>query len=283
MKQQIISLLERAKENGTTIGDVLAEVRGMRQDCTQHAESKLEWINTPDIRDVPDCVLTPSGIALKQSQTSAPDERTQVDDDLVSSLLRMAEVAPASECEILQAAAAALASAPVADERDRNDTISQIVGLCNRIPGATTWNAAQFMYDEMHRRAALANAPAAGEAQPVGRVRHFNYSGIARNDFSQEAVLNEDAPSLPDGTLLYAAPQASPAADERDAKDAARWRLVRRKLCLTGNGDGTCAMHALNLPASIPGWPEPGDAVAEFCDAAIDAAIAAQQGEGGGV
>ncbi|SAI62958.1 phage protein [Bordetella trematum] len=29
MKQQIISLLERAKENGTTIGDVLAEVRGM--------------------------------------------------------------------------------------------------------------------------------------------------------------------------------------------------------------------------------------------------------------
>lgn len=28
MKQQIISLLERAKENGTTIGDVLAEVRG---------------------------------------------------------------------------------------------------------------------------------------------------------------------------------------------------------------------------------------------------------------
>jgi len=29
MKQQIISLLERAKENGTTIGDVLAEARGI--------------------------------------------------------------------------------------------------------------------------------------------------------------------------------------------------------------------------------------------------------------
>lgn len=55
--------------------------------------------------------------------------------------------------------------APVADERDRNATISQIVGLCNRIPGATTWNAAQFMYDEMHRRAALASAPVAGEAK----------------------------------------------------------------------------------------------------------------------
>jgi len=55
--------------------------------------------------------------------------------------------------------------APVADERDRNATISEVVGLCNRIPGATTWNAAEFMYDEMHRRAALASAPVAGEAQ----------------------------------------------------------------------------------------------------------------------
>ncbi len=51
--------------------------------------------------------------------------------------------------------------APVADERDRNATIGEVVGLCNRIPGATTWNAAQFMYDEMHRRAALASAPVA--------------------------------------------------------------------------------------------------------------------------
>lgn len=53
--------------------------------------------------------------------------------------------------------------APVADERDRNATISRVVGLCNRIPGATTWNAAEFMYDEMHRRA----APATGERQAV--------------------------------------------------------------------------------------------------------------------
>ena len=54
--------------------------------------------------------------------------------------------------------------------------------------------------------------------------------------------------------------------------DAERWRYIRRKLCLSGNGDGTCAMQALNLPASIVGWPEPGEA-ADFCDAAIDAAI----------
>lgn len=71
------------------------------------------------------------------------------------------------------------------------------------------------------------------------------------------------------------------ASAQDDAKDAARWRFIRRKLCLTGNGDGTCGMHAINLPASIPGWPEPGAAVAEFCDAAIDEAIAASQQQEG--
>jgi len=62
------------------------------------------------------------------------------------------------------------------------------------------------------------------------------------------------------------------AALEAELADAERWRYIRRKLCLTGNGDGTCAMHATNLPADIQGWPEPGQ-VAEFCDAAIDAAM----------
>lgn len=56
-------------------------------------------------------------------------------------------------------------------------------------------------------------------------------------------------------------------------EDAARYRWLRRKFCLTGNGDGTCCMHAINLPASIKGWPEPIAAeVMNFCDAAIDAA-----------
>jgi hypothetical protein len=57
--------------------------------------------------------------------------------------------------------------------------------------------------------------------------------------------------------------------------DAARWQWIRRKLCLTGNGDGTCAMDALNLPVRVEGWPEPGEEnVKAFCDAAIDAAMA---------
>ena len=55
-------------------------------------------------------------------------------------------------------------------------------------------------------------------------------------------------------------------------KDAERWKYARRKICFTDNGDGTCMMHGINLPAAIPGWPDPGK-VAEFCDAAIDAAM----------
>ena len=63
---------------------------------------------------------------------------------------------------------------------------------------------------------------------------------------------------------------------QEDALGAERWRFIKRKLCLTGNGDGTCAMQALNLPARILGWPDVGElAVAQFLDAAIDAAIAA--------
>jgi len=76
---------------------------------------------------------------------------------------------------------------------------------------------------------------------------------------------------------LAAAPTTQPAPTTPQAdsvlEDAARYRWLRRKFCLTGDGDGTCCMHAINLPASIKGWPEPIAAeVMNFCDAAIDAA-----------
>lgn len=58
----------------------------------------------------------------------------------------------------------------------------------------------------------------------------------------------------------------------QNAKDAARWRYIRGKLAFTGNGNGTCSMHALNLPANIEGWPEVGE-IESFCDAAIDSAM----------
>ena len=55
---------------------------------------------------------------------------------------------------------------------------------------------------------------------------------------------------------------------ELEANDR-RYRFLRRKLCVTGNGDGTCAMQAINLPHRIHGWPEHGEHE-QFFDAAID-------------
>lgn len=40
----------------------------------------------------------------------------------------------------------------------REDAIREVVGLCNRIPGSTQWNAAEFMYDLLDR-AAIAAIP----------------------------------------------------------------------------------------------------------------------------
>lgn len=48
-----------------------------------------------------------------------------------------------------------------------------------------------------------------------------------------------------------------------------RWLYLKRKFCLTGNGDGTCSMYAINLPLRINGWPDP-EHVTEFCEKAID-------------
>ncbi|WP_116791423.1 hypothetical protein [Achromobacter dolens] len=122
--------------------------------------------------------------------------------------------------------------APVADERDRNATISQIVGLCNRIPGATTWNAAQFMYDEMHRRAALASAPIPKpwpvEEQPDGAITPVDPVDMASAPVAGEAIGYVDSlylacrqrglpcfgtihhtPTSDATAPVYAAPQAS--------------------------------------------------------------------------
>ncbi|EIL88578.1 hypothetical protein UU9_12543 [Rhodanobacter fulvus Jip2] len=59
-------------------------------------------------------------------------------------------------------------------------------------------------------KAALA---AQGQGEAVAKVRHFDYRGIARNGFSQEAQMLDGAPVLPDGTPLYTrpAPASSPA------------------------------------------------------------------------
>lgn len=67
--------------------------------------------------------------------------------------------------------------------------------------------------DREAMRAAIAALAAQGHGDAVAKVRHFDYCGIARNGFSQEAEMLDVAPVLPDGTLLYTrlAPPASPA------------------------------------------------------------------------
>lgn len=46
----------------------------------------------------------------------------------------------------------------------RDEAIRKIVGLCNRIPGSTTWNAAEWMYDELSLSLPVSNT---GEWQPI--------------------------------------------------------------------------------------------------------------------
>ena len=46
---------------------------------------------------------------------------------------------------------------------DRDAVIRKAVGMCNRIPGSTTWNAAEFAYDELADRLNAAPAADAGK------------------------------------------------------------------------------------------------------------------------
>lgn len=48
-------------------------------------------------------------------------------------------------------------------------------------------------------------------AVAVAKIRHFDYHGIARNGFSQEAEMLDGAPELPDGTELFTHPPAQAA------------------------------------------------------------------------
>lgn len=64
-----------------------------------------------------------------------------------------------------------------------------------------------------------------GQGEAVAKVRHFDYRGIARNGFSQEAQMLDGAPVLPDGTPLYTRP--APAASPDGVPDG--WALVPRE------------------------------------------------------
>lgn len=55
-------------------------------------------------------------------------------------------------------------------------------------------------------------------AVPVAKIRHFHYSGVARNGLSQEAQMLDGAPELPDGTELFTHPPAQAAQVDPAAK-----------------------------------------------------------------
>ena len=89
--------------------------------------------------------------------------------------------------------------APVADERDRHATISAVFSRCSLIPGATFWNAAEFMYDEMHHRAAMPRDPIADEeAFQAWADRFPEISDLGRLRDAWRAAL-ASAPASEDG------------------------------------------------------------------------------------
>ncbi|MDX3986127.1 MAG: hypothetical protein QHC88_12825 [Achromobacter sp.] len=154
---------------------------------------------------------------------------------------------------------------------DNSPDAHDVVVCCDHCQGSgAATDAAKYL-------AAALSGEKYRHMQLWAEYRNFHRSLCARFGYAHDPVhFRRDLVSLEEAIVAkVSAPAAS------DALDAQRWRFIRRKLCLTGNGDGTCAIHAINLPASVPGWPEPGPAVAEFCDAAIDAEISSQQGEGG--
>lgn len=145
-------------------------------------------------------------------------------------------------------------------------------------PGVYYWDGAQNVLCGPYPTALATQQAVQGE--PARRV--YLVATGELHEGEETYTRHDDAPPpLCDSECLYTTPPA-PGQVERDREDAENWRYIRRKLCLTGNGDGTCSMQAINLPASIPGWPEPGQ-VAEFCDDAIRAARSSNSDSKGGV
>ncbi|MFQ1062193.1 hypothetical protein [Bordetella trematum] len=163
---------------------------------------------------------------------------------------------------------------PVADERAAFERAYEAVfafsplwdeQLCDG-KGAYTTSQQRNAYRMWQARAALASAPVAGEAQPVA-WRYQTPTGWSATTDAQKALrLRAHHPVEP----LYAAPQASPAADGRDA--AAKNVGLPDVLDAALNN----LLHD-NYERSYSGGKN-----READVALIRAAIAAQQGEAGG-
>lgn len=97
-------------------------------------------------------------------------------------------------------------SEPIDHERNMARKIWAAASEAGAVPALTPSPGLRRAYQEVFNGAAPPAQPEKQAALAVGRVRHFQYSGIARNGFSQEPELFDGAPILPDGALLYAYP-----------------------------------------------------------------------------
>ena len=216
MKQRIISLLERAKENGTTIGDVLAEVRGISDG----------W--------------QPIGTAPKDGSEIWGFNGEQA---------RML----CSEGE--HWALWVWADSSLADIDPSPDQPTHWMPI-PAAPGA----------DNPASRPAL---PAADERAQVVDLR--TPANMAVNGGALQLALNVLRRAGKHEVAKELEKTAQPVADGRDALDAARYQWLRSLESVREHDDWTI-------------YDGDGNAArGEALDAAIDAAIAAQQGEGGGV
>ncbi|AZR94999.1 hypothetical protein BBB39_15435 [Bordetella trematum] len=364
MKQQIISLLERAKENGRTIGDVLAEVRGFSDGWQPIAtapkggaeiwgfngeQARMLWSegehwalwvwadsSLADIDPSPDQpthwmpLPAAPGAEDSASRPAAPAaaERAPVD-DLRSALAGLLDYVDRTTC--------------THEETHRGGVIWTICDDCGR-----KWadDEGGFVPHQdapavAAARAALASAPVAGEAQPVAwfidwpdepELGHYIAESPADSGRSRPLIFADASPQestpvpedpvyayrrkglgdfvtcdrerfdelstkprLFETRIFYAAPQASPAADGRDALPP----LDENLTLILGRPNFACAQLAQMLRASgqtikhrtedeqaaviyflLSAYLKHGAGWADKASEAL-AAIAAQQGEGG--
>jgi hypothetical protein len=117
--------------------------------------------------------------------------------------------------------------------------------------------------------------PPLPDIRDIVAVAHTKYCLDKYKSF-EEAMFQETARAVRAQFTEHI--QRLEAENEALKKDAERLEFLLRKVCFTGNGDGTCAMQIINLPCSVPGWPEPGEeSVKAFARAAIDAAMTKEQ------
>ncbi|QWF40084.1 hypothetical protein [Bordetella hinzii] len=269
MKQEIIRLLERAKEDGRTIGDVLAEVRGIAEPVAAQApipEGQQPYPPTPapDVQSSGEAEDSYSRAAVERAMRAAHDRGYSVGWDHGHAAQAPAAAMP-DEIEGLRAHVALLKSALAQSEREN---------------------------DELRALAA------AGDAQPAVWVAADTLNSPHPTCISSLAYMSQiDQNRGREYVPLYAAPVAAQTAD--DARDADMfWNADDpeqfsatdlqgaveyimddyRPSDLPMELDLLCARSMPNVQVRVTGYNEADGWQYEVVDAAIAAQVQ-QQGE----